>query len=238
MQRKSMILLAISVLVAIGIGYAVGIKRHSEDLNVGVVRTYTVPVEQADQIRNSLNSLFYLKDGESYGRAQVFSNGLLLVVAPQGYQQGVNRLVQKLAEEKPMPRTQIHFDYWLVVGQEDRSSNEKSFGALTPALETIVSLDGPRKFKVLEHLSDAASPNQEVKIKGYFAEVTTTASPASTYLNLRLDFHSSLGQLKSDSQLKPGEFMVLGQNAVDPKLKTVATSAANVYYIVRAEVKQ
>jgi hypothetical protein len=237
MQTKRLILLAISVLAAIGIGYFIGQRNQDEDLKAGVVRSYDVPVDQAESIKGSINQLLKLKDGESYGRAQVFDNGLMLVVAPKGYQQGIQRMVQTMSAQKSKPRQVIHLDYWLVTGQEDASSNDKAFGDLAPVLATIAKLDGSRKFKILEHISNNSSPNEEVFSQGSFAKVTSTPSVVNGAVLLKLDFNSDIGKLKGNSQLTPGEFYVLGQSAVEPGKhlgSMTLPSNSNVYYIVRA----
>lgn len=238
MQTKRLILLAISVVAALTAGYFAGHRSQDQDLRAGVVRAYNVPVEQAEKVKGSINALLNLKDGEAYGRAQVFDNGLMLVVAPNGYHQGIKEMVHSLSQQKPQPRSAIRLDYWLVLAQDNAASNEKSFGELAPVLTTINKLDGAKKFRVLEHLSNNTSMNEETRIEGAVAKITSTPFLANSTINLKLDFNSPLGNLKSNTQLASGEFYVLGQNAVQPGRhvgsENLGSAPGDVYYIIRA----
>ena len=243
MQSKKMIWVVVSLIAAIAVGFLAGSRRNAESVTATLVKTYNVPFDRAEEVKNSLNHLFSQKDGEMLGSAQVFGNGVMLVRAPEGFQRGVEHLIEQLGTEKTPQRIAIRLDSWLVVGQEDKKSNIEMFPALSTVLSAIDKLDGPRKFRVLEHLSSTGMSGQEVKIKGTAAEVTSMAFTVQTNeaLGLRLDFKSTLGNLKTDTQIKAGEYLILGQNAVDPgtsseQQKIAGGHPTNVYYVVHAEI--
>ncbi len=241
MQRNRIIWVAVSLAAAITAGFLIGSRHSSESNTASVVKTYTVPSDRADEVKNSLNRLFSQRSGELLGSAQVFGNGLMLVRAPEGYQTGVDRLLEQLGSEKPRQHSAIRLDYWLVIGQEDKKSNTEVVPALSAVLKAIDALDGPRKYRVLEHLSSNSMSGQEVRIKGSASEATSVAVLSNESLALRMEFKSRLGEVKTDTQIKPGEYLILGQNAVDPQVRVgdviiASGGPTNVYYIVHAEI--
>src|SRR5690349_3846052 len=106
MHTRKYLLAAVSLLAAGAIGFVMA-SRRIESLNTPVVRTYQVPVDRADELKNHLNHLLWTKDNGDGGSAQVFGNGLVLVRATLGYQQGVQTLIEKLATQPPEPRKRV-----------------------------------------------------------------------------------------------------------------------------------
>jgi hypothetical protein len=242
MQKSKTIWVVLALVATLTAGYFIG-SRHSSEVTAPVVKTYSLPSNRIDEVRDSLNRLFRQQNGEALGVAQVFGNGLILVRAPEGFQGGIKRLIEQLGSEKAPQRTAVRLDSWLVVGHEDKKSNLETLPLLSTALSAIDKLDGPRKYRVLEHISANAMSGQEVSIQGAAAEIrsSTTKIDNTDELALRLEFKSKLGQIKTDTQIKPGEFLVLGQNAVsqDSRIgdeKVAGGVPTNVYYIVRAEL--
>ena len=241
MQNSKSVWIAVVLLAVVTITLILDSKRF-----VGsewAVKTYVVPADRVDEVKTSLNRLFAGKDGETSGNAQVFGSGLMLVRAPEGYQKGVAQLIDQLGSEKPRPQTTIHLDYWLIAGQEDKKSNIDAIPALSNVLSTIDKLDGPRKYRILEHLSSNSTSGGEVAIHGAAVESRSIAWMMNESVRIRLEFHSKMGDLKTDTQLKPGEFLVLGQNAIGPDArigdeKVVKGAPTNAYYVVRAEVSK
>src|SRR6187402_3561379 len=105
MQKKSLIIASLTVLVALVVGYLVGHRSEEASLTTPVVRTYQVSPDRADEIKGQLNSLMDSKDGERPGRAQVFSNGVMIVRAPLGFQQGIHKLIEQMASVPSTTRT-------------------------------------------------------------------------------------------------------------------------------------
>lgn len=243
MQKKSLLLASLTVLATFAIGYFVGHRHDEAGLTTPVVRTYQVSPDRADEIKGQLNSLMDSKEGERAGRVQAFSNGLLIVRAPIGFQQGIQRLIAEMASSGPAPRASIHVDYWIVAGLEDKESNAQSIAPLASVLESIEKADGTRHFKLLEHLATNSSSGQEVDIKGAVTKARTTADAAGELVRLRVDLQSRLGEVRGDTQVKKDDFLVMGQNAfmsdptaapLPPLVTKSITGPANVYYILRA----
>ena len=134
--------------------------------------------------------------------------------APDRVSAGVHRLVEQMASAPAVPRTSIHVDYWLVVGMEDKESNAQSIETLTPVLQSIEKMDGPRRFKVLEHLATNSSSGQEVAIIGGASRAKTTAMTLGDTVRLRTEFQSRLGEVKADTQVKNSDYLILGQKCL------------------------
>lgn len=235
MQRNRLLWSGIFLVAAIAIGYLIAGKQAKENSESLLVRTYVLPFDRADELKNALNRLFHVEGKESVANAQVFANGVMLVRAPIGIQEGVKQLVDRMGSETVPPHKSIHMDTWLVIGEESKSSNADAMKDLTAPLQTVDKLDGPRQYRVLEHIASNAGSAQEVATNGAVARVMTTTLVRDNGLTLRVDISSDYGKVRSDTDIKPGEFVVLGQNGV-PENKRGGKTPANVYYILRAQV--
>lgn len=242
MQKKS-IIAALSVLAAVAVGYFIGNRQNETVLTTPVVHTYKVSPDRADEIKAQLNSLMDAKEGDRTGRVQAFSNGLLVVRAPIGFQRGIQKLIEQIGAAGPSSRTSIRVDYWVVAGLEGKESNASSMQPLAAALESIEKVDGPRHFRVLEHLATNSASGQEVAIKGSISSALTTAMAGGDIIRLRVELKSKMGEVRADTQMKTDEFLVIGQNAYLPDappqtqplgLTKIVTGPANIYYILRA----
>jgi hypothetical protein len=248
----SRIIFGIIALAAVGgIGYETGARHQPPDPNVPIVRTYKVPPQRAEEIRGTLSKLFWQKDSDgSLGSAQAFGNGLLIVRAPEGFQSGIGNLVYRISQDPVAPpeRGSVHLDYWLAVGEPGGKSNSESMGTLSQVLSSIEALDGPRKFRILEHLGTNSTDLNETSIKGNLVEMKSRArivEPDQVALDLYI--HSKLGEVKATTSAKSGEYIVLGENAVldDPELlkhlklpSGVGENQPNAYHVIRVELQK
>jgi hypothetical protein len=239
MQSRNLWLAAICLIAAGVLGYFLAAKRAS-DLNSNVVMTYKVPPERAEEIRQTLNRLFWKPGDQSLASVQVFNEGMLLVAAPKGYQNGIDKLVENLGALKPAsPRTVIRSEYWLVLA-EDGPSNSVTFRDLGKVLSALEQSDGNKHFRTLEHIRVLSSNDEEFFSKGQFGEFKGTLSLKENLIKAKISLFSNFGEMRTNMELKPNEFVVLGQNAVKEGertgVKTSASIGSNVYHIVRTEI--
>lgn len=239
MQARKTALAVVCLVIALAIGF-VWADRREKNKNELVVRTFNVPANRAEEVRHVLSRLFWQRNGEEQAGVQVFGNGLLVVRAPEGFIRGIEQLINNMDNEKPLERAKIKMEYWLVLGEEAPSSS-KPGGEISTVLDTIEKADGPKRFRVLEHLGVNTAANEEVKLKGSVVEWLGVASLKSEEIQLQLDLKSRVAEFKGRTQSKPGEFIVLGQNAVPAGEKLangsmVMPSHANAYHILRATV--
>src|SRR3954467_15617425 len=101
MQKQRIVIGAIALVAAIGFGFVIGQQRRNEDLTVPVVRTYNTQPERIDELKAQLNKLLEQKDAPNLGRVQAFTNGLMIVRAPEGYQHGIRKLIELLEKTPP-----------------------------------------------------------------------------------------------------------------------------------------
>jgi len=239
MQRSKVIWIVVSLVAAIAVGFTVGTKKNQEHSDAPIVHTYKMSFEQADNFKNMLNRLFSQQSAAPVASAQALSSGALIVRAPESMMVGLDEMIAHLEKQLPLDRKTIRLDYWVVLGEPAKTSNTSSLTAISTPLGAIDKLDGPRTYRILEHLSSSSISDHEVQINGSVARITAMAMTRTDNLLLRLEMRSRLGEVKSDTQGKPGEFIVLGQSALEPGIsignQKVANGPANVYYIVRPE---
>ena len=250
MQRGKLFWATAGIAIALILGYLVGKRgslESSDQPTAPVVRSYQVPVERASEIRNALNTLFWKgKDDNSLGHAQLFNGGLLLVRAPEEIQAGVGGLIRQITEQKLPSNRPIHIDYWLVTGEEAKTSNGEGFRSLGPVLSSITKVDGPRSFRVLEHLASNSLSGQKVMLKGSIVDSKMTANLVGSYLTLDTRFQSPFGDVESSTRLESGDYVILGENSVKPedvrlhdeeRFKGARDERQiNVYHILHAEI--
>ena len=241
MPSSKTIIILVSIAATLALGFFIGDRRDSDRRStIPVVRTYEVSPDNADEIRGSLNRLLMPKEGEPAGFAQLFGNGLLLVRAPENFHRGIGHLIRKLSEEKSPTRATVRLDYWLVVGREDKTSNAETFPHLAKALNAIDQVDGPRKFIVLDHISMNVLTGSEAEVKGRIAKAKSIAVVRNDLVGLRIELESKFGRVQTDTQVKPNEFVVIGQSVVERGFEMgdlkIADSNSSAYHVLRAEI--
>lgn len=173
-------------------------------------------------------------------QAQALANGTILVRAPLSVMAGIEQLVKQMEKMPSAPKRVVHLDYWLVVGEAATSPDPGVAGVLAGAFAAIDKVDGPRRFRVLEHLASNSASGEEVRVKGISAESLATALVNDQDVSVKLDFQSRLGQVRSTTVVKPGQVLVLGQTAVAADTASdrekIAKAPANVYYVIRASL--
>jgi hypothetical protein len=246
MHYKKVVLSVCCVAMATVLGYFIGTRGNSEHASAPIIKTYTVPPGRSKEIRYRLDQLF--RQGEDQplvGSAQLFGEGLMLVRAPEEFQTGIAHLIEGISHQGAPPKNPVHIDYWLITGNEAKVSNGQEFKSLTPVLSSIAKVDGPRKFRILEHLSSNSASGQRVKVKGTIAEAKTTANYADGHFLLDVEVNSPLGSIESSTEIQPGDYIILGENSLKPKdLKLHDENKfsgeredqqTNVYHVIHAE---
>jgi len=209
-----------------------------------LMKTYDVPSGQGPQIRSVINAA--LDRGENnprLARVELSPNGKLVVVGPQGIQDGVKELLDQLAKEpaQPPPPT-ISFTYWLVVGKKAKDASAPTppeLAEIASALAAIQKADGPVSFSSLEKLSMLSQADE-------FAE---QQSGRSTYVRQRaslqdgkviadLRLQNGPQKLETRVQVAPGQLLVLGQSGwAGPKAGANAPDDETLSWVARADVK-
>lgn len=234
MQKSQILLMSLSIFIAAGLGLVLGKQQKSEKMKIQVLRTYNVPEGRSEEIRGGLTHLFNQQTSpETAASAQTIGN-TLVVKAPEGFQAGISDLVQSLEKQKNEKQGNVKLDYWVLTGEEG-DSNEKTFDQLQSVLGSLSQVSGKKKFKVIEHLSSSAMSNMEMLIEGAEAKLKSQNKIQGDTVRVMVDMQSSFGKIKSIIQMKSGEFVVMGENAMKGSEHGV-NSKINIYHILRAQV--
>jgi hypothetical protein len=210
------------------------------------IRTYPVRPEIAHELQSALNEALSSSTG---GRANVTSDGFLVVTARESAQDGVQALLREVNQKKPEATPSIHFDVWLVSGTPvtgAAAENRPGLMEVAPALASIQKSAGPQRFELIERLALQARPgDEESQMQGAFTDLrvvpTVRRDPKgepliAAKINVRYTPRGTnqgptQGTLKALTELRPGELLVIGQSSLAGTEPT-----AQMYYIVRASL--
>jgi len=225
-----------------------GLHRQRDD--PVVLESYTVPAEIAGEVRNALaGALWHGNDSPPLGQVTLMPNGRLVVTAPASVQEGVSRVIHDVIENKPGPTPAITFDVWIVTAapgndsQAGKAQAAESLAEIGPALGAIQKAKGPLRFELLEKLSTVARTGRDKsKVRGAQAFMEVDASLRTAEDNqqmvaaklqmgvMGLGWNSNL---EAQSEMRPGELLVVGQSALGSPPGS-PPSNKQLYYIVRA----
>ena len=210
------------------------------------IRSYPVRPEIANELRVALNEALSSSTG---GRANVTSDGILVVTARESVQSGVQALLAQVNAKKPEATPSIHFDVWLVSGTPATGAtpeNRPGLAEVAPALASIQKSAGPQRFELIERLAlQARSGDEDSEMQGAFTALSIVPtvrrdSKGNPLIAAKINVHyvprgtnmgPTQGTLKALTELRPGELLVIGQSSLG-----ATTPTAQMYYIVRASL--
>ncbi|MEO8307961.1 MAG: hypothetical protein ABI616_07965 [Pseudomonadota bacterium] len=240
------VLLWVSTIVLAAVALFVAGKRVRNDDPV-ILQSYEVPQEIASELQLTLTTALRrgANDALALGQVTLAPNGHLLVTAPVSVQAGVRKIIGEIAEAKPVPTPTIGFDAWIVTagpGNNARVSN--ALAEIEPALAVIRKTKGPVSFTLIEKLStEGLSGHEASQVRGALSNMQIQATlrkgegnkqVVAAKVRLSVDVRpGSAVALEAQTEMRPGELLIVGQSAVlDPR--DGKTADAQVYYIVRA----
>ncbi len=229
---RSMVWFAMGVVLATG-GWLVVQRWHgSAPPQATLLRSYNVRPELAEEIRSALGpALMPYQVG-------VAPNGQLLVAAPPSYQRGVEEFLNEVAARKPSATPSIRVEAWFVTASPGAPEDAPALKEVEPALRALAQSKGPTHFELLEQLStQAQSGERNSDVQGTRAGMVVSATVLRdgqdhpvVAAQLKLHLNQGPGGITAQTQLRPGELLVLGQNGLLDKGGT----DRQLYYIVRA----
>ncbi len=238
---RSLVWLVAGVVIAIGALLAL----HWRGPEAPVLRSYEVSPEIAVETSNALQAAL------AGGRGQVglSTSGQLLVTAPPSVQHGVEQTLKDIAARKPPPTPSIRFEAWLVTASPGEPNDSPNLKEVEPALRAVKEAKGSMHFELLEKLMMQVRTGQRGStIQGQRATLEVNASLRRDskdqpiiaaqlemrFVAMRLQpTEVSFGgppNLKAQTELRPGELLVVGQSNLADK----SGSDRELYYIVRA----
>ena len=206
------------------------------------LKSYEVPAGYAEQVRSVLRSVFH--DQPITARAELSPDGQLLVLGPDGVQQGVDELLAKMKDRKPPPAPPaIELNYWLVLGVP---AKETSIGAgldeVRPALDSVTATQGPMRFVKLERLRLQSLRDEHADATGMYATVNQRASIADGRVLADVEIGTGSGaRMDTRLSIEPGKLLVLGEAGINmdmfrPSPVDGQEGPFTLFYVVRAEV--
>jgi hypothetical protein len=201
------------------------------------LRTFDVGLQYQQEvfeaIRNVLNPAA-VGGGNSSGTAQLLPNGQILVNAqPQTLEQ-LEQVVKALRERPVAPAPRVALRYWAVLGTRAQGNAANAVGSPPPpvlddVLTELERLNGDLTFRVIGMAAVASESGQRGEVEGMTLSIEQTAYVQGDALNASIkmdlrtrtageppsggeEFH--VGTLEVRTPLQRGEFVVLGESAV------------------------
>jgi len=203
-----------AIVIAVVLGFVICKSKH-ENTETWELRSYEVPPERANEVRDVLDGIFFEKNNDTRPVVRLFGNGLLLVRAPNGIQSGISELVASAIKQPPTKKQTVRTDYWLVAAV-DADKGELAPPGLKDVFTSIEKSTGSGKFRVVEHLSSLGVSGQQAIVKGSIAENKITGNSRGENVELKIQVNSALGDVQLNTIVKAGETLVIGQNGVLP----------------------
>jgi hypothetical protein len=240
---RSLVWFVIGVVLAAGLGLLAA-RWRAPAPETNVLRSYDVRPEIANELDSALRAALSPNIGFQYGRVTLSPSGQLLVIAPPSIQKGVEQILKEVAAREPPRTPSIHFEAWLVTASPGTPADSPNLKEIEPALHALEQSKGPARFELLEKLSTQTRSGQESSVQGDHALVSVTGSllrgnkdqpiiAALLSLNMHSSSHAPHGPppfIKAQTELRPGELLVLGQS----NWSDGPDADRALYYIVRA----
>jgi hypothetical protein len=204
-----------------------------------VLRSYDVRPEIANEVESALQAALSPSNDFRYGRVTLSPSGQLLVIAPPSIQKGVEQVLRDVASREPPRTPSIHFEAWLVTASPGAPADSPNLKEIEPALRALEQSKGPAHFELLEKLSTQTRSGQNSSVQGEHALLSVTGSLLrgnkdqpiiAALLDLTVHGHGPPPFIKAQTELRPGELLVVGQS----NLSDGPDADRALYYIVRA----
>ena len=232
MSRRTIGITLGLVVVTILVVGCPGTDRETPDADAVEMRASTIPEGyEAGQFRNDIRAS--LSTGETkLGTAITYTDGSVVVTAPRGVHDGIERLLADLRARGPAPRplpadTVTRRDWAILAKPGDaepsRSGALRTGGPLDPVIEELTAAYGPMKFGLLEELRVTGTADRDKSsYRGRLLHVeqrVTREDDGSAIARIGMSMLPAQGgrihTTETQVRLVPGEFIVLAQSAYD-----------------------
>ena len=240
--------IALLVLAAVALGL-VGRAVPGDSPEPVELRTYSVPLQQQEEIRRMLRSALE-SEGNRVGRVTAGPSGTLLVVAPPRIQSGVEAILGDLRklETPPAQPAPVKISYWILVGRPlDPERGESSFkggnapSPIHPVLQEISAAQGPTEFAMLEHFEVTSMERAEIGGNAFRVHQRTTRAGDQVVADVSIAFLRGGNRFESRVVLDPKRVVVLAQSGYDGKAGRIFPDLENdtivtLYYVMAADL--
>jgi hypothetical protein len=194
------------------------------------LRTFDVDPQYQQEIYSALVQLLQVPDLTSRGRVQVLPSGQILVNADPATLDQVEQVLKAIRANRVVAAPRAELRYWCVLGSRAAVASPPGApvpSALGPVLAELERLHGDLNFRVLGAATLATESGQAGRIEGSTLDVEQTTFVQGESLNARIgmDLKSTgqfggardvmaRGEIRVQTTLRRGEFVVLGQSEV------------------------
>jgi hypothetical protein len=174
---------------------------------------------------------------------ELLPTGQLLVEAPASSQAQVATVLKAIAARSASPTPRIALQYWVIYGEPGKSNAaDASLKPLSAALQQLERVHGDLAFSVLDTATITAQAGTSAGVKGEVLQISENLRPRGDGLDLTASIsfrlppipnHSSPPQSLSVSvTIKPGEFLVLGEQTTRRDVDDKVDAHGTLFYIV------
>jgi len=211
-----------------------------------VLRSYTLPSGRGQQVSSILSSLLYRKE-KPLGRAALTPDGQLVVVAPTGIQEGLDKLLSNMGSSEATAPPTVAITYWLVVGRPASEPDATRLPAvLQPMVDAVLANQGPMELALLETMTLRSLSDATGRAAGRYANANQVASVAGDKIVADISLEALGGGPSSFStrlSLPAGKLLVLGQAGFRPPPELWPKGAsgddpATLFYVIRADIEE
>jgi hypothetical protein len=204
-----------------------------------LLRSYPIPNGVSpDQVRRTLAGLFS-KDSES--RVQS-SDGMLVVLGPEGVQEGARSFLEALSHHAPPPAPpSIKFTYWIVRGSQSKAAEiPTELQEIAPALQAVAKAQGSMRFDEMERLELLSADDDSGETQGRSVMVKQQASTIGGKVVARIEIELPTpgrrsAKLETRVSLNPDQLLVLGETG--DGTQEGAAQHDKLFYVVRPTIQ-
>lgn len=214
---------------------------HSNGEPPPLLRAYEVTPELAPELTTILNELLWRSEGiPPAGRVRLSPSGQLLVAAPESVHDGIEEIIAKMETAPQDPAPMIAITYWIVAGHPTGETTwSPRLREVEQALETVTSAEGSMTFDLIEkvELHSLSGESGSTESRLYRIDQKATARGDRVFSNLQIKGKYQGGNITSRVNLRPDQFLVLGQSALSESPFDKEPVDSTQYFIIRCSVE-
>lgn len=206
-----------------------------------VMRTYEVPGMRAAELAAVLQRVLRTApDQPPRGRVTAMNEGRVVVVAPPGIHEGVDRLCTELTDTDTAPPKTVQVSLWLVFAEPADASDASEIPDISETLDEVSAATEPARYTLGERVTLSSLINAEAKAQGRLGryEQVATAHGRDIVADLEVDLFEYRNSLRTRVTLEPGQTVVVGQTGLVKEHQPMGTppDERRILYVVRAEL--
>lgn len=247
MSIKRIMLPILSLTAAITLGTYLGSHnfKPGSSSNTPMVKTYQVSTGRSSEAKGVLYRLFRNIDHTNVATA---GRDSIIATFPKYYEKGVDQLMEQFKSARSENESKIRMDYWVLRGTQANIKKDINLKKLNPVIQSISEVDGKQNFQLLEHLSTNSISGYESKVEGWLSDIRARAYKSDQDVTIDIEFKTRFGKIESNTKVKNGDFVVIGQSAVNPQkyravvrnshqmVENKSSDISKVYYVIKTSL--